>query len=137
MTNIDLEKAGLPASEHAGGLMVCVTGQHSCERLLELGSRVRRSGQRMYCVHCVQTGHNFLNNIYEPLAIEFLFTCSSLYDAELTILRANNVVDALVEFAQTNRVSKIVLGPSPVKGEGSFSAKLAARLPDVEFVVSE
>ena len=137
MNYSDLGSTDPLANARIGGLMVCVTGQHSCERLLELGSRVRLPGQKMYCVHCVQTGRNFLNNLYEPLAIEFLFTCSSLFDAELTILRANNVIDALVEFAQTNRVSKIVLGPSPVKDENSFSAKLSARLPDVEFYVAE
>ena len=137
MNYSDPETNESPANARIGGLMVCVTGQHSCERLLELGSRVRLPGQKMYCVHCVQTGRNFLNNLYEPLAIEFLFSCSSLFDAELTILRANNVIDALVEFAQTNRVSKIVLGPSPVKDETSFSAKLSARLPDVEFYVAE
>ena len=137
MNYSDLGSTDPLANAHIGGLLVCVTGQHSCERLLELGSRVRLPGQKMYCVHCVQTGRNFLNNLYEPLAIEFLFTCSSLFDAELTILRANNVIDALVEFAQTNRVSKIVLGPSPVKDETSFSAKLSARLPDVEFFVAE
>lgn len=120
-----------------GGLMVCVTGQHSCERLLERGASVRMPGQKLYAVHCVQTGHNFLNTIYEPLAIEFLFTCASLYDAELTILRANNVINALVEFAITNKVSKIVLGQSPNPGPDSFDAKLSACLPDVEFIISE
>ena len=137
MNHSDIESTGSPERARTGGLMVCVTGQHSCERLLSRGSRTRLPGQRMYCVHCVQTGHNFLNNIYEPLAIEFLFSCASLYDAELTILRANNVVDALVEFAQTNRVSKIVLGPSPAGSEISFSQRLSARLPGVEFIIAE
>lgn len=120
-----------------GGMMVCVTGQHSCEKLLERGARLRTDGQKLYCVHCVQTGRNFLNNAYEPLAIEFLFTCASLYDAELTILRANSVIDALVEFALTNKVTRIVLGASPNPGTDSFTSRLAARLPDVEFVVVE
>ena len=129
--------AQLRDNSRLGGLMVCVTGQHSCERLLERGAGLRIDDQKLYCVHCVQTGRNFLNNDYEPLAIEFLFTCASLYGAELSILRANNVIDALVEFAQINRVSRIVLGASPVKGPDSFAAKLASRLPDCEFIVVE
>lgn len=120
-----------------GGLMVCVTGQHSCEKLLERGASLRLEGQKLFCVHCVQIGRNFLNNAYEPLAIEFLFTCASLYDAELTILRANSVIDALVEFAITNHVVRVVLGASPNPGNDSFVARLAARLPDIEFVVVE
>ena len=118
-----------------GGLMVCVTGQHSCEKLLERGASLRLPEQKLFCVHCVQTGRNFLNTTYEPLAIEFLFTCASLYGAELSILRANNVIDALVEFAEINRVSQIVLGASPTQGPDSFAARLASRLPDLEFIV--
>lgn len=120
-----------------GGLMVCVTGQHSCEKLLERGASLRAENQKLFCVHCVQTGRNFLNNVYEPLAIEFLFTCASLYDAELTILRANSVIDALVEFAKTNKVSRIVLGASPNPGSDSFTSKLSSRLPEIEFIIVE
>ncbi len=118
-----------------GGLMVCVTGQHTCEKLISRAAGMRLPEQRLYCVHCVQTGRNFLNNMYEPLAIEFLFTCASLYGAELSILRADNVIDALVEFAEINRVSQIVLGASPTQGPDSFAAKLASRLTNVEFIV--
>ena len=137
------ERAGTPpeyaneVDERLGGLMVCVTGRHSCEKLLSRGARRRKPGQKLYCVHCVQLGETFLNNDYEPLAIEFLFSCASLYDAELTILRADNVIDALVEFAKTNHVAQIVLGPSPVQGPDSFSAKLSARLSDVEFIIAD
>ena len=137
MTEIEQNYENPIRERTIGGLMVCVTGQHSCERLLSRGASLRLAGQKFYCVHCVQTGHNFLNNTYEPLAIEFLFTCASLFDAELTILRAENVIDALVEFAKTNRVSRIVLGASPIQGAESFSAKLSARLPDIEFIISE
>ena len=133
----DMQEKSAADAARIGGLMVCVTGQHSCEKLIDRAAQLRLPGQRMYAVHCVQTGHNFLNNAYEPIAIEFLFACASLYDAELTILRANNVIDALVEFAKTNRVSRIVLGASPHPGSDSFAARLSARLPDVEFVVSE
>ena len=125
------------AGERPGGLMVCVTGRHTCERLLAAGARRRKPGQRLYCVHCVQLNETFLNNDYEPLAIEFLFSCASLYDAELTILRADNVIDALVEFAKTNQVSKIVLGQSPIPGPESFTSRLAARLSDVEFIIGD
>lgn len=140
MTNpldFDETKAERKQQLKDGGLMVCVTGQHSCERLLERGAMLRRPGRKLYCVHCVQTGKNFLNTVYEPLAIEFLFSCASLFDAELTILRANNVLDALCEFALTNKVSTIVVGASPVHGPESFVAKLSARLNEIEFIVVE
>ena len=68
-------------------------------------------------------------------AIEYLFTCALLVNAELTILRADSVMDALVDFAVEHNVSVIVLGASPQDGADSFADKLALRLPDVELDV--
>ncbi|MBR4436077.1 MAG: universal stress protein UspA [Clostridia bacterium] len=123
--------------ERAGGLMVCVTGQRACERLIERGAYMRKPNQRLFVVHCVQEGHAFLDYRSEPDAIEYLFTCASLIDAELAILRAENVVDALVDFAETNGVSQIILGTSLNQGPGSFTVRLASRLSAVDFIIVE
>ena len=53
--------------------------------------------------------------------------------AELTILRENNVVDALVAFAHEHNVKTIVVGASPVESKNSFNSRFSARLPGVEF----
>jgi len=72
----------------SGGVMVCVTGQRSCERLINHGAKRKKDDQKLFIVHCVQTGHNFMNTTFEADAIEYLFTCALLVNAELTILRA-------------------------------------------------
>lgn len=118
-----------------GALMVCVTGQRSCERLIEKGAYERREGQELYVVHCVQEGKNFLNQRSEPDAIEYLYTCASIIDAELAILRANNVIDALVEFAETHGITRIILGASQKQTGDSFAARLGAKLNNVEFII--
>ena len=102
----------------SGGVMVCVTGQRSCERLINHGAKRKKDDQKLFIVHCVQTGHNFMNTTFEADAIEYLFTCALLVNAELTILRADSVMDA-----------------SPQDGADSFADKLALRLPDVELDV--
>ena len=101
----------------SGGVMVCVTGQRSCERLINHGAKRKKDDQKLFIVHCVQTGHNFMNTTFEADAIEYLFTCALLVNAELTILRADSVMDALVDFAVEHNVS------------------VALRLPDVELDV--
>ncbi len=128
-----------PASEvpQQKALMVCVTGQRSCERLIERGVSIRMPEQPFYVVHCVQTGRVFMNFVSDPEAIEYLFTCAGIANAELAILREDDVVDALVDFAQTHNVSTIVLGASPNKNAVSFSARLSARLNDVDFIIVE
>lgn len=125
------------APSDRSALMVCVTGQRSCERLIQRGVELRGEDQPFYIVHCVQTGRVFMNFVSDPDAIEFLFTCSSLVDAELAILREDDVVDALVGFARSHNVSTIVLGASPNQDGSSFSARLASRLGDVHFDIVE
>jgi len=44
----------------SGGVMVCVTGQRSCERLINHGAKRKKDDQKLFIVHCVQTGHNFM-----------------------------------------------------------------------------
>jgi K+-sensing histidine kinase KdpD len=116
-------------------LMVCVTGQRSCERLIERAAQIRGKDQPFYIVHCVQTGHVFMNFVSDPDAIEFLFTCASLVDAELAILREDDVLDALVGFSQAHNVSTIVLGASPNQDGNSFAARFASRLGNVDFII--
>ena len=96
MTDIQTEA---PSS---GGVMVCVTGQRSCERLINHGAKRKKDDQKLFIVHCVQTGHNFMNTTFEADAIEYLFTCALLVNAELTILRADSVMDALVEIGRAH-----------------------------------
>lgn len=119
----------------AVGVMVCVTGQRSCERLIERGADRVNKEQKLFIVHCVQTGHNFMNSPYEADAIEYLFTAARLVGAELTILREDDVINALVKFANDNNVKLIILGASPDSGTESFVNRFAMRLPEVEFDV--
>lgn len=142
------------------GVMVCVTGQRSCERLIMHGAERSKPGEDgehlpIHVVHCAQTGHNFMNTPYEADAIEYLFTCAQVVGAELSILRADDVVDALVDYAVSNNVGVIVMGASPDTSSyradiseketesentrkrhmGNIAMRLQRRLPDVEFDV--
>lgn len=143
-------------AQNKNGVMVCVTGQRSCERLIMHGAARcdEADGERrpMHVVHCAQTGHNFMNTPNEADAIEYLFTCAQVAGAQLSILRADDVESALAEYAKANNVGTIVLGASPdhtaymsnaspslTVGEGrkaqteSVSIRLQKRLPEVEF----
>ena len=104
-------------------IMVCVTGQRSCDRLINRGMARREPNQKMHVVHCVQTGHRFMNRLNAQLA-----------NANLLMLRTDNVDDALVEFAKEHDVGIIVMGASP-DAANSIITRLQRRLPGVEFDV--
>ena len=125
----------METSQQIGALMVCVTGQRACERLIERGVLRRLPQQPFYVVHCVQKGRVFMNSLSDSDAIEYLFTCASIAEAELAILREADVIDALVDFARGHEVSTIVLGSSPKQDATSFSSRLASKLHDVEFII--
>ena len=122
------------------GIMVCVTGQRSCERLIMHGAQrsetcaAEEARPPLYVVHCVQTGQNIMNTPYEADAMEYLFTCAQVVGAELTVLRADSVEDALVDFAHENGIGVIIMG-SPADGSpmGRLAARLGERLPEIEF----
>lgn len=124
------------------GIMVCVTGQRSCERLIMHGvkrSQPDENGLRppLYIVHCVLNGQKFMNSPDEADAIEYLFTCAQYAGAELTILRTDSVQATLAEFAYEHDVGVIILGAPGEQGEhnGKFARSLQELLPDIEFDV--
>ncbi len=116
-------------------IMVCVTNQKSCDRLIARGID-RRSGMdaQLHVVHCVHSSRNFMGTPFEGDAIEYLFTAAQLAGAELTLLRAPDVENALVDYAEKNNISLMILGASgPGVGPESLVTKLQRRLPEVEF----
>jgi len=116
-------------------IMVCVTNQKSCDRLIARGVE-RGSGldAQLHVVHCVHTSRNFMGNPFEGDAIEYLFTAAQLAGAELTLLRAPDVEDALVDYAEKNNISIMILGASgPSASPENIVNRLQRRLPEVEF----
>lgn len=120
--------------EHSD-IMVCVTRQKTCDRLISRGAELKSElNAQLHVVHCVQLGHNFLGNPDEGEALEYLFTAAQLAGGELSMLRAQNVEDALVEYAMNNSVGTIVMGAAPGPGDNIVS-RLQKRLLDIEFDV--
>ena len=121
--------------------MVCVTSQRSCDRLMARGAELAAQAggnARLHVVHCVETGRNFMNAAYESDAIEYLFTAAQLAGADLSLLRAENVDDALVNYALEHDVDTIILGEcnAGAQFKDHIAIRLQRRLPDVRFDVT-
>lgn len=121
-------------------IMVCVTSQRSCDKLIARGIERAGGGEArafLHVVHCVETGRNFMNTPYEADAIEYLFTAAQLAGADLSLVRADNVDDALVEYAEDHAVHLIILGAGVPSGPNRepINLRLQRRLPGVEFDV--
>ena len=117
-------------------IMVCVTGPRTCDKLIARGME-RSADAEIHVVHCVETGRNFMNTPYEADAIEYLFTAAQLAGAELSLVRADNVDDALVNYAENHGIQLIILGAGAAGGANRepINLRLQRRLPGVEFDV--
>jgi K+-sensing histidine kinase KdpD len=115
-------------------IMICVTRQKACERLIKAGQEMAVwPNTKLYVVHVAKSGVNFLGNPDEGEALDYLFQVSKEAGAEMTVLRSDRVVDTLVEFAKKNKISAVVLGESPSSDtDRNIIQEMERRLPDLE-----
>ncbi|WP_057976458.1 universal stress protein [Caloramator mitchellensis] len=116
-------------------ILVCVTQQKTCERLIKKGAELKKDfGGELFVIHVAKDGDNFLDNPMQNDALEYLFDISKEYEASMTVLRSNNVVEAIEKFAKENDISQIVLGAAPGDVKENIILKgLYEKLPKCEF----
>ena len=118
-------------------VMVCVTRQKTCERLIKVGRNIsiKREGD-LKVVHVAKIGDNFLGNPDEGEAVEYLFQRSKTVGAEMTVLRADDTIGTIVEYAKKNNIDVIILGEGPSsKDDENIIKQIERRLPGVELRV--
>lgn len=115
-------------------VMVCVTGQKNCERLIREGAQIaaiREVG--VHVVHVAHEGEWFMGSAEnEAEALEYLLRRSNDVGADMTVLHAKDPRGALCEYAQRNRIGCVVLGVAPGPDALAFARALEAKLPGVE-----
>lgn len=92
-------------------IMVCVTQQKNCSKLMEEGYKLRETDEDIiHVVHVVNEKDKFLYNTDDGVALEYLFEASKNIGADLTVKRSNEVIKTLVEFAEENEINELVIG---------------------------
>lgn len=119
-------------------IMVCVTKQKTCEKLIQSGVTIKEQmGGDLFVVHVAPTGWNFLGNSQEGEALDYLFEISKSVGADMTVLRSSEVVKTIVDFCEKNNITIIVLGESPeVSEENNIISKLTKKLrPNIQIKI--
>jgi K+-sensing histidine kinase KdpD len=112
-------------------IMVCVTQQVTCERLIHYGKNFSdKINGEMHIIHVTGEKDSFLGNKKENEALEYLFEISNKAGADLTVLRSNNIEKTIIEFVNNNKISYIVLGENKDKG---IVGTLRSKLNECEF----
>ncbi len=121
-------------------IMVCVTKQINCERLIDYANDFRGEDDILHIIHVAHTDFNFLGKTKEIDALEYLYTKAMDVGAELTVEKSDNVIGTLVETAIENDINVIVLGDTKEeeKKAGSFYSQFQNTLKEhnkeIEFI---
>ena len=118
-------------------VMVCVTRQKTCERLIKIGQKlVNGQDGTLNVVHVTKTGVHVLGNPDEGEALEYLFQVSKEAGADMTVLRSDNILNTLLDFAKKNQITEIVMGESPdPNSNDSIIHNMEYMLPGIKFNV--
>jgi len=111
-------------------VLVCVTKQKTCERLIKAASKLRAKDGNLRVLHVAKNSWNILDNTRESEALEYLFKVSKEYNADMTMLRSDNISKTIADFARNNGIDLIVLGQSNNEQENKFFKQLCSLLKD-------
>jgi K+-sensing histidine kinase KdpD len=118
-------------------VLVCVTQQKTCEKLIRLGAKIAsEESSSLYVLHVVNENDKLLYNLSDGDALEYLFEITKEIGAQLIVKRSKDVIKTIVDFACENQVTHVVLGTSKdMETANSFAMKLKKKLPGLEFVM--
>jgi K+-sensing histidine kinase KdpD len=122
---------------HGKNILVCVTQQKTCERLIRKAAEMKGTQNlEFFVIHVAKNSWSFLGNDKEGEALEYLFGISKSVGAYLTVLRSDNIVETISEFSIENNIGYIVMGQSPNDhSENNFYTELKNLLPNAEICI--
>lgn len=98
-------------------IMVCVTQQKNCERLIKIGAEMLEDKKEgvageLFVIHVSKQGTNFLGKEKDGDALEYLFEKAKEHGANLTVVRSDDIVKTLADLAAKFHITHAVMGSS-------------------------
>lgn len=117
-------------------VLVCVTGQLSCERLIVAGARfARTSGGQLYVLHVARPDGHVLGYANEAEALEYLFSVSLEHGADMVVIKSSDVVDVLAAQARELGAATLVAGRAANYSGWDMLDELKLRIPEVQIEI--
>lgn len=119
-------------------VLVCVTGQKSCERLIVAGAEIARAENTpLNVLHVVRTGGSVLGFVNEPEALEYLLKVSVEHGASMYVRRSDDVISSIEYAAKNEQAAVIVAGRAANYKGWDLLDELKLRLPGVRFEIMQ
>ncbi len=114
-------------------VLVCVTGQKSCEALIHAGAVLAKERDaELSVVHVSKRGNTFLGGDSDAETLEYLFSISKTYDADMMLLRNDDVAGTLISHARKIGTTVLVVGSRGKANANALLRQLQNNLPDIE-----
>ena len=107
-------------------VMVCVTQQKTCDRLIQYGHEFLGDQKgELFIIHVAHYKIKFLGNSKEGDALEYLYEKALEYGANLTVVRSNDVLETLTDLVKKNKITHVIVGES---GEAEVKSNMVELL---------
>lgn len=107
-------------------VMVCVTQQKNCDRLIRYGNEFLGDQKgELFIIHVAHYQIKFLGNSQEGEALEYLYEKALEYGANLTVVRSNDVLETLSDLVKKNKITHVIVGES---GEAEIKSNKVEQL---------
>ena len=117
-------------------ILVCVTGQKSCERLIRRGAELaKEAGVILNVLHVVRTDGSVLGFVNEPEALEYLLRVSVENGASMYVRRSDDVASSIEYAARNENASVIVAGRAVNYNGWDLLDEVSRRLPGVRMEI--
>lgn len=117
-------------------VLICVTGQLSCERLIIAGARIAKEKKgQAYVLHVARTGKGVLGYANEPEALEYLLGVSVKHGADMVVIKSDDVAGTIERQARELDVGALVSGRAPNYAGWDLLDDLRQRMPDVSIEI--
>lgn len=100
------------SNKNKNKIMICITQQKSCERLIDRGVDLNNGESELFVVHVVKDDWKYFSEMEESDALEYLFDVTKHKHASLTVLKSSDIEGTLSDFAKKNNVDLIIMGES-------------------------
>lgn len=119
-----------------GSVLVCVTDQKRCERLIVAGAEIaKETGARLVVLHVARPGGRMLEYESAPEALEYLLQVSVSHGADMVVVRSDDIVGTLEAQAKEQRAKVMVAGRADNYTGHDVLDDLSERLPEVEIKI--
>ena len=117
-------------------VLVCVTGQKSCERLIVAGAqRAEKLEAGLMVLHVARNGAQMMGYANDADALEFLFQKSAEHGGDMTVIRSDDVIGTIEKQARQLNAAMLVAGRAAEYNGWDILDELKLRLADIPFKI--